>query len=84
MQGWFFVILWVSMAKQKKKRNKVYRGTDASVNKPIVTRISAANRNKAQQWWFDKKRIAKPLLIAAGIAIAVIGLIIELIRLATT
>lgn len=69
------------MVKQKKKRNKVYRGADASVTKPVVTKISAANRNKPQQWWFEKKRIAKPILIAAGIVAAVIWLIYELIRL---
>lgn len=68
------------MGKQKKKRNKVYRGADASVTRPVVTRISAANRNKAQQWWFEKKRIAKPILIAGGIVTVVVWLIIELIR----
>lgn len=68
------------MAKQKKKRNKVYRGADASVTKPIVTRISAANRNKPQQWWFEKKRVAKPILIASGVVAAVAWLIFELIR----
>lgn len=68
------------MGKQKKKRNKVYRGADASVTRPVVTKISAANRNKAQQWWFEKKRVAKPILIAGGIATAIVWLIIELIR----
>lgn len=67
------------MAKQKKKRNKVYQG--AATQRPIVTRISAANRNSVQQWWFDKKRIAKPTLIAAGIAIVVLWLLSELLRL---
>jgi hypothetical protein len=42
------------MAKQKKKRNKVYTGADASVTRPTVTRISAENRNGLQQWWFEK------------------------------
>jgi hypothetical protein len=69
------------MTKQKKKRNKVYRGADASVTKPIVTRISAANRNSVQQWWFDKKRIAKPLLIAGGVTTGVVWLVIEIIRI---
>jgi hypothetical protein len=69
------------MVKQKKKRNKVYRGADASITKPVVTKISAANRNKPQQWWFEKKRIAKPILIAAGVVVAAIWLIYELIRL---
>lgn len=80
MQGRFFVILYSHMAKQKKKRNKVYRGADASVTKPVVTKISAANRNKPQQWWFEKKRIAKPVLIAGGVVAGVAWLIFELIR----
>lgn len=68
------------MAKQKKKRNKVYTGADASVTRPTVTRLTAANRNKVQQWWFEKKRIAKPVLIGVGIAIVVVWLLIELVR----
>jgi hypothetical protein len=71
------------MAKQKKKRNKIYTGQDAAVNRPTVTRISAANRNKAQQWWFEKKRIAKPVLIGVAIAIVVVWLLTELIRIAS-
>lgn len=69
------------MAKQKKKRNKVYRGADASITKPVVTKISAANRNKPQQWWFEKKRVAKPILIASGVVAVVVWLIFELVRL---
>jgi len=69
------------MAKQKKKRNKVYTGKDASVTRPVVTRITAANRNKLQQWWFDKKRFTKPVLIAAAVAIVVIWLLVELVRI---
>jgi len=71
------------MTKQKKKRTKQYAGTDAKVTKPTVTRVSAVNRNRIQQWWFDNKRIAKPVLIAAGVAIIVIWLIIELVRVAS-
>jgi len=70
------------MTKQKKKRNKVYRGADASVTRPVVTKISAANRNGMQQWWFEKKRFAKPVLIAAGVVIAIVWIVYELIRLA--
>lgn len=78
------MVFWytnVTMTKQKKKRNKVYRGADASVTKPVVTRISAANRNKAQQWWFEKKRIAKPVLIAVAVVSLIVWLIYELIRI---
>lgn len=68
--------------KQKKKRNKVYRGVDAALDRPVVTRISAANRSKVGQWWFDNKRVAKPILIISGVVFAIIWLIAELIRIA--
>ncbi len=68
--------------KVKKKRNKQYTGVDAALTKPVVTRISAANRSKAGQWWFERKRVAKPILITVAIVIAVIWLILELIRIA--
>lgn len=69
------------MAKQKKKRNKQYRGENASVTRPTVTRITAANRNKPQQWWHEKKRFAKPVLIAALVAVVIVWLLAELVRL---
>jgi hypothetical protein len=69
--------------KQKKKRNKPYRGVDAAISKPVVTRIAAVNRNLVSQWWFDHKRIAKPVLIAAAVVLVVLWLIFELIRIST-
>jgi len=75
----------ISMAnKSKKKRNKRYQGADAALTKPVVTRISAANRSKVGQWWFDHKRIAKPVAIAVAIALVVTWLIIELVRIINT
>lgn len=71
------------MARHKKKRNKVYTGMDAAMTKPVITRISAVNRNKVSQWWFDNKRIAKPALITSGIVIFVILMIFQIIRIAT-
>lgn len=68
--------------KVKKKRNKQYRGADAALTKPSVTRISAANRSKIGQWWFERKRVLKPVLITAGIAALVVWLLIELFRIA--
>jgi len=68
--------------KVKKKRNKQYTGIDAAVTKPSVTRISAANRSKVGQWWFERKRVLKPVLITTAIVIAVTWLIFELIRIA--
>lgn len=69
------------MAKQKKKRNKSYTGADAAVTRPTITRIEAVNRNKVSQWWFEKKRIAKPALITSGVVIIVVWLIYELLRI---
>ena len=68
------------MAKNKKKRNKVYAGTEAALTKPIITRITAANRSKIGQWWFDHKKALKPILIAIGVIIFIIFIIIEIIH----
>lgn len=69
--------------KQKKKRNKPYRGIDAAIEKPVITRIAAVHRNPVSQWWFDHKRIAKPIIIVVVIALLVAWLIFELIRITT-
>jgi hypothetical protein len=69
------------MGKNKKKRNKIYTGTDAAMTRPVITHISAVNRSKPSQWWFDNKRIAKPVLITSGIVIFVIIIIIQIVRL---
>jgi len=69
------------MTKQKKKRNKVYRGTEAATTRPTITKLQAVHRNPVQQWWYDKKRILKPTLIAAGVTGVTLLLIYELIRL---
>lgn len=71
------------MGKNKKKRNKVYTGVDAAITRPVVTRISAANRSRFGQWWFERKRIAKPILIATGVVLALAILIFEIIRIAS-
>ena len=68
--------------KQKKKRTKQYQGIDAATSRPTVTRISAANRSKLGQWWFEKKRIAKPILITLLVIIIITWLILELVRIA--
>lgn len=68
------------MAKQKKKRNKAYQGRDARVVQPQIIHVEAANRNRLSQWWFEKKAFLKPILIASGIALVVVWLIFELIR----
>lgn len=68
------------MSKSKKRRNKPYTGEGAKVAQPTVTRISAVHRNPLQQWWHDKKRIAKPVIITVLVATAVVWLLVELIR----
>ena len=37
-------------------------------------------RNKVSQWWFDHKRIARPVVITVLIAIVVIFIIVELVH----
>ena len=69
--------------KQKKKRTKVYTGVDAAITRPVVTKISAVNRNFVSQWWFDNKRIARPIIIVVLVVTALVFLIIELIRIAS-
>ena len=69
------------MSKQKKKRNKAYTGNDAVNARPIVTRVQAVNRGKVGQWWYDNKRIARPLIIAAGVLLLIIVLIIGIVGL---
>ena len=68
------------MVKQKKKRNKTYTGAEASITRPIITRISAANRSKIGQWWFDHKKALKPILIVAAVITFIILMIIEIIH----
>jgi len=71
------------MGKNKKKRNKIYTGTDAAMTKPVITHISAANRSKIGQWWFDNKKIAKPVMIITGVIIFVTIIIIQIVRIST-
>ena len=69
--------------KQKKKRNKVYTGVDSTVVRPVITRVSAVNRNWLGQWWFDHKRIARPVLIGVAVAAALVVMIIEIVHIST-
>lgn len=71
------------MSKNKKKRNKVYAGADAAITKPVITRIEAVQRSKIGQFWFEKKKLIKPILITSGIVIAAIILILQIVRIAS-
>lgn len=68
------------MAKQKKKRNKAYQGRDARIAQPQVIHVEAVNRNRVNQWWFDRKKFLKPVLIAIGVVLILVWLVVELIR----
>ncbi len=72
------------MPKQKKKRNKKYTGADAAVTRPVITRMEAVNRSRFGQWWFEKKRIVRPLLITTLVIGVVVWLLIELVRVVTS
>lgn len=72
------------MAKQKKKRNKKYSGSDAAMTRPSITRVEAVQRSNIGQWWHDHKRIAKPLLITAAVVLLIVWLIVELVRIITS
>lgn len=69
------------MSKNKKKRNKKYSGVNAAISQPVITRIEAVNRNKVSQYWFDHKKVAKPVLIASGVIAFLIILIFQIIGL---
>jgi hypothetical protein len=71
------------MGKNKKKRNKVYRGEDAAMTRPVITKISAVNRSKLGQWWFDRKATMVPMLKIAGIIFVIILIIFEIIQIAS-
>lgn len=69
------------MAKQKKKRNKLYRGSDAKNARPEVVRISAENRSALNQWLYEHRKMTKPVLIVAGIVIILVVLVIGIVGL---
>ena len=67
------------MAKNKKKRNKQYAGVDAAITKPIITRISATNRSRIGQWWFERKATLLPIMKTVGIVIFIIIIIVQIV-----
>lgn len=67
------------MAKKIKRRPKKLKNQLA--NKPVVTKISAVDRNVVSQWWFDKKRLIKPIVIVSLIVIVLVILIFEIYRI---
>lgn len=60
-------------AKQRKKRNKPYRGLErASQPKPSVHRYTAVQRSPMGEWWHKRKKLVIRLVIAVA-AIALIS-----------
>lgn len=70
------VICYDEYTMSKKKRNKVYKGSNAASIRPTITRVSAVNRHPVHQWWVDRKRVVRPVLIIAGIILAIILIVI--------
>lgn len=69
------------MAKTPKKRNKPYRGEDAASATPNVRRYTAVERNVISQWWYDRKRVVKPVGIFLIVLVVFIWLVIETLRI---
>ncbi len=69
------------MAKNRKRRSKVYTGSDARVEKPTVHRYTAVERSKLGQWWHEHGKMTKRITLIGGGAVIFIYLIVEGIRL---
>lgn len=69
------------MGKKTKKRNKKYTGADAASTRPKVTRVQAVSRSRTGQWWHDRKRVLKPIIITTIVVIVIVWLVVELIRI---
>lgn len=64
----------------KKKRNKVYKGSVQAIQ-PSIVKVSAVKRNRIHQWYLDNKRVIRMSLVAAGIFGVVSILIVGIISL---
>lgn len=74
-----FVIVKI-MSKRPKKRNKPYKGEDAKITAPKVTRVKAVVRSPLGEWWHTRKKTVKLTSMIGGGAIIVIWLIYEGLR----
>ncbi|HEU5187858.1 MAG TPA: hypothetical protein VFT87_05155 [Candidatus Saccharimonadales bacterium] len=66
---------------RKKKRTKVYTGSDSAQLAPTVRRYSAVVRSPLGEWWHDHKKQVRIIVAIAGGVLIVGYLIYELIRL---
>lgn len=75
------------MSRRNKKRTKKYSGEDAKQfnqpvsSEPVVHRYTAVQRTRLGQWWYERKRFAKPVGIAALVVLIVSWIVYELINL---
>lgn len=51
------------------------------MTRPTITRVEAVHRSKLGQWWHDRRRTLKPILIAGVVVLIIVWLIIELVRI---
>lgn len=75
------MLYYLYMAKQKKKRNKAYTGTDAAVTRPTITRVSAVNRSKVGQWLYEHRQLRRPAIIALVVAAVIAFIIVAIVQL---
>ena len=67
--------------KQKKKRNKAYRGADARVITPSVVRVSAEERSRFKEWWLVYGQLTRLIGAVVGIVLVVILIAVGIIGL---
>ena len=67
--------------KQKKKRNKAYRGADAKVVTPSVVRLSAEERSRFKEWWLVYGQLARLVGAVLGIVLVIVLVVVGIIGL---
>jgi len=67
------------MSRNKKKRDKKYRGADAKPTENVVRvhKVAAVARSDRAQWFYDHRKMLKRVTIIAVVAAAVIILIVQ-------
>lgn len=67
--------------KQKKKRNKAYRGADAKVVTPSVVRVSAEERSRFREWWLVYGQLTRLVGAVFGIVLVIVLVVVGIIGL---
>jgi CHASE3 domain sensor protein len=71
------------MSKKSKKRNKKYTGVGSTSQTPVVTRITASNRSRLGQWWFENKKLIKTVATVLIVIATLILIVVEIINIAS-